>query len=158
MKNPVQTFHIHEEIQFSDLQVLKKSMIRFLETEPALVVLDLSEADLSVSETELNHVLSEIKTVAQTENCTLVIAQTDIESIRAPVWVQEIALQKKIQILQGKIELREEVLKNTDRLKEQNTQLRDQIGTKKNPLSFGLSPLVEKLWSANEIKNSRDRR
>ncbi len=154
IQEQVQIFHIHDDIEAFDLSVIRDSMLRFFTTKPQYVVLDLSQATLSISETELQKTLSEIKTVAQTECASLVIAQTDIESMRAPTLVIEQVLQNRIQNLTNRLELREEIKNHTEALKIQNQKLRRQLENRQRPEPFPLSPLVEKLWRENESKDT----
>ena len=105
MKNQIHTFLIQGEITPQDLTVLNGSVLKYLESDPAYVIIDLSQAQLSVSELELQKILREIKTFAQAKDLSLVISQSDVESMHAQQMVVEMALQKKLQFLENKIEI-----------------------------------------------------
>ena len=149
IQNEIHTFSIHDEITGIDTEVIKQSLMRFLNSDPTYVILDLSWATLELPETELEAALLEIKTYAQAKNINLVIARTDLESADAPQRVVELALEKRIQLLENKIDLRENLLKQTALLQKENQELREQ--REQEPADDGLSPiispLVDRLWN-----------
>jgi hypothetical protein len=154
IQKQIHTFQVEDEIFQPDLTVLKASLSRFFESSPTFVVLDLSQASLQLSDTELQMALLEIKTDAQSKNINLVIAQSDIESNLASQSVLEIALSKRAQILENKLELREKMKLDAVRMLEENEKMKleltEKLSQKRilNQLTPGkLSPFMEKLWS-----------
>ena len=148
MKNQIHTFQIQGEIQALDLEVLKDSVLKYLESDPLFVVVDLSQTLSLVPEIDLQKQLSEIKAFAQAKNLSLIIAQSDIESMHAHQRVVELALQKKMQILENKIELRRQMNDDAVRLRNENEHLRKSLEEQvlSNPFQHKLSPFAEKLW------------
>lgn len=156
VKSPVQTFQVQEDIFPQDLQVLKAGISRFFESNPEYVVIDLSQASLQVSDTELQAALLEIKTLAQSKRICLSIAQSDIESDYAHQMVIEMALQKRAQILENKLELREQMKADALRMIEENEKLKQELLEKRQKAKQEqksetapnkLNPFIEKLWS-----------
>ena|GEM_PF-3292780 len=140
---PVQTFQVQEDILAQDLILLRESLNQFFNSNPSFVVVDLSQASLQVSDDELQSTLIQIKTLAQSKEISLVIAQSDIESRLAHQQVLEAALLKRARILESKLELREKMKSDALRLKEENEKLREQL-----PKDDSIpNPLMEKLWS-----------
>ena len=148
MKNQIHTFLIQGEITPQDLTVLNGRVLKYLESDPAYVIIDLSQAQLSVSELELQKILREIKTFAQAKDLSLVISQSDVESMHAQQMVVEMALQKKLQFLENKIELRQQIQLDAVRLREENDALKKTIEAQPtSSFQHKLSPIAEKLWS-----------
>jgi len=140
---PVQTFQVQEDILAQDLVLLRESLNRFFDSNPSFVVVDLSQASLQVSDDELQTTLIQIKTLAQSKEISLIVAQSDIESRLAHQQVLEAALQKRARILESKLELRERMKHDALRLKEENEKLREQL-----PKDESIpNPFMEKLWS-----------
>ncbi|NDG83791.1 MAG: hypothetical protein EBX52_01990 [Proteobacteria bacterium] len=148
----IHEFKVTGDIAPGDLNVLKKSLLRFLDTLPPFTILDLSEASLQVPDFELQGVLVEIQTLAKAKGLHLVVAQTDIESRVARRSLMEMALLKQIEILKGKIALREEIHSRLETLVHENRNLQVLLDRSRslaeNTSGRGgvLSPLLEKLW------------
>ncbi|MBU6153182.1 MAG: hypothetical protein KGP28_02665 [Bdellovibrionales bacterium] len=151
MDEKVHHFKINGEISPSDLQVMKDSLCRFLESTPEFVVVDLSEITLQVPDFELQTTLTEIRTLALAKGVSLQIALSDIEAGTARKTVLQNALEKQLRILQGKLELREEMRQNMERILEANRALKSAIDEKSSALTLNrrnpFNPLFERLWS-----------
>jgi hypothetical protein len=150
MDEQVHQFKITGEVNPSDIVLLKQSLFQFFETQPAYVVLDLSEIHLQVPDFELQNTITEITTLAKSKKMNLAIAQTDIEARRVHQRLMESALVEQIELLKSKIELREEILKNIEELRAQNQSIRRSLEEKNkvtDEKSGFLSPLIERLWS-----------
>jgi hypothetical protein len=152
MDDQVHHFKVNGEIGPGDLSVLRKSLFRFLDGLPSFTILDLSEASLQIPDFEFQKILVEIQTLAKAKALNLIIAQTDIESKVAKQSLLEMALQKQVEILKGKLALREEMRTQLELLIDENNKLKGTISdrieklkgesTRKGPFA----PLVEKLW------------
>ncbi len=151
MDEQVHHFKINGEITPDDLQMFRKSLHRFLETNPEYVVIDLSEISLQVPDFELQTALTEIRTLAAAKGISLQIAMSDIEAGIAKNSVLQSALEKQIRVLQGKIELREEMKRNLEQIVEANRALQSAIEDRSVSLSLNrrnpFNPLFERLWS-----------
>ncbi len=153
IEDGVHEFKITGDVGEQDLSVLKQSIFRFFESNPTFTVLDLSEACLQVSELKLQVLLSEFKSLASSKAIFLSIAQTDIEVVKAKQVVLEAALLRQVEVLKGKLELREKMRAEAEKLLGENESLKsamnEQIERMKelNTDSSILSPLVDKLWS-----------
>jgi hypothetical protein len=163
VQDQVHTFTATEEIARTDLAVMKVGIARFLESKPSFVVLDLSPATLMVTDSEIHSVVEELKTIALSKQIDFYVAHTDIESIRAHRNVLEIALTQKVKTLQNKVEIREKMKLEAEKLLSENDDLKNAVATqmarlqalkeksKNDPaaqsLIAKLSPMLEKLWS-----------
>jgi hypothetical protein len=123
-KNRVQTFLIQGEILRSDLEVLRQSLLTFLESKPPFLVIDLSQSSSMVPEADLQNCMQDIRTVAQAQNTELKIAHSDFESMRAAHQVIENGLNKTINVLESKIELRRDIQNQLSQLKTENDRIR----------------------------------
>ncbi len=154
MDGQIHHFRVTGEIGPSDLGVLRKSLLRFLESAPEFTILDLSESIPQVPEFEVQSFLGEMKAQARARALHLVAAQTDIESKLARSSLIESALEKRLSILKEKIALREEMRDRIESLAEENRKLRDEVAGHLQSLKNGPStagpfhPILEKLWSA----------
>ena len=153
MDEQVHHFKVTGEISPSDLGVLRKSFFQFLESNPEFLVLDLSEVTLQVPDFELQTVLTEIKTLASSKALHLQIAQSDIEARVATQSVLEDALSRQVDALKAKIELREEMKRNLEKIIDSNRALKEAISERSSQLQTGSSqknpfhPLIDRLWS-----------
>jgi anti-anti-sigma regulatory factor len=145
MKNHIQVFGVEGEIQHHDAEVLRSALFTFLESQPPFVILDLSQATLMVPDSEIQKILTEVRTLAQSRNIQLSIAQTDLESLRAPKQVLESALEQRAKILEAKLELRQSIQDQTAKLKTENETLRSQL---KRPSPLSPFSVFEKLWNS----------
>ena len=173
VQDQVHTFTVTEELVRTDLATLKAGISRFLESKPSFVVLDFSQATLMIPDTDLQLVIQELKTIALSRQIDFYVAYTDIESIRAHRAVVELALTKKVKILQNKVEIREKMQAEAEKLLSENQRLKltvteqmerlkilnektknrsESISSETNfpeteSLIQKLSPILEKLWS-----------
>jgi hypothetical protein len=151
----VHEFKVTGDIGPGDLNVLRKSLLRFLDSLPPFTILDLSEASLQVPDFDVQGVLVEIQTLAKAKALNLVTAQTDIESRAARRSLMETALQRQIDILNGKIALRKEIHSRLESLVDENRKLRDQLDRtrsefeRQNGRPGRLSPIIDKLWGGS---------
>jgi CRISPR/Cas system-associated protein Csx1 len=151
MDEQVHHFKITGEITPEDLQILKGSFHRFLDSNPEFVVVDLSEITLQVPDFDLQTALTEIRTLASAKGISIQIAMSDIEAGIAKDSVLQSALERQIRVLQGKIELREEMKRNLEQIIDANRQLKSAIEEKNPSLTLNrrnpFNPLFERLWS-----------
>lgn len=151
MDEQVHHFKINGEIHASDLEILKQSLHRFLESKPEFVVIDLSETTLMIPDFEFQSVLTEIRTLGSSLGLSLQIATSDIEAGIAKNAVLRNALEKQLRVLQGKLELREEMKRNLEEIIEANRKLKNAIEDRKSESSLNrrnpFNPLFERLWS-----------
>ena len=154
LDDQVHLFSVEGSLNSQDCTVLKSSLFRFFETKPSYTVLDLSRAQVEISETELQKTLGELGTFAHSRNLNLSFALTSTESIRAKQAVLEIALRKQIEILNGKLELREKMRKEAEILLSENQKLKGSVDdhvqrlkSLKAATPSKLSPFIDKLWS-----------
>ncbi len=151
MDEQVHHFKINGEIHPADLEILKQSLQRFLESKPEYVVIDLSEITLMIPDFELQSVLTEIRTLGSSLGISLQIATSDIEAGAARNSVLRNALEKQLRVLQGKLELREEMRRNLEEIVEANRALKNAIEDRKSATTLNrrnpFNPLFERLWS-----------
>ncbi|NDG86132.1 MAG: hypothetical protein EBX52_13970 [Proteobacteria bacterium] len=151
MDEQVHHFKINGEISPEDLQILRGSLHRFLESNPEYLVIDLSEITLQVPDFELQGILTELRTLASARGVSFQVAMTDIEAGVARTAVLQSALEKQIRILEAKIELREEMSRNLEQIIDANRSLKTAIEEKKSELTLNrrnpFNPLFERLWS-----------
>jgi hypothetical protein len=145
MKNHIQMFAVQGEITAQDAKVLRTSLFDLLESNPPFIVIDLSQATAMIPDSEVQTLLAEVRTLASAKNLSLSIAQTDFESLRAPKQVVESALAKKARILEGKIELREQIRAQITQLTEENQSLKQKL---KLPSALSPFSFLEKIWSS----------
>jgi|GEM_PF-5490556 len=147
----VHHFKLTGEIQSEDLALFRASMMRFLDTQPEFVVLDLSEITLQVPDIELQGVLTEIRTLASAKALHLQVALTDIEAATATDSLLQSALERQIHSLRAKIEIREEMRRNLEKIIEANSALKSAIDERTQGIeqngSNRLNPLIDRLWS-----------
>ena len=151
MDHQVHHFKVTGEVAPSDLKILKESLFAFFKSNPSFVVLDLSEISLQVPDFELQSAITEIITLGKSKQMNLAVAQTDIEARLAKQTILEGSLLQKIDILQSKIELREQIRKNMEELKQQNLAIKASLEekamqSKSAGRSGMLTPLLERLW------------
>ena len=154
LDDQVHTFKVEEQLDQRDCAVLKDSLFRFFETRPSYTILDLSEARVEISEKDLQLLLSEVHTFATSRDLNLTLALTLPEAARAKQSVMETALQKQVEILQAKLELREKMSVEAEKLLAENANLKtsvtdhiEQLKELKIGSNSLLSPILEKLWS-----------
>ncbi len=153
LENQVNFFRISDRIEAMDLAVIRDGLFRFFKSNPTFTVLDLSGATIDVESKDLERVLTEIQVCAQAQNLHFLLARNALESINASQTVMELALEKQVEILQAKLELRESMRKQAEKLIEENAQLKASVTSELekmralSPESSRLSPILEKLWS-----------
>ncbi len=154
LEDQVHTFKIQESLEARDAVVLKDSLFRFFETRPSYTILDLSHAQINIPDKDFQQLLSEIHTFATARDLNLTLALNTAEASRAKQAVLETALQKQVEILQAKLELREKMRAEAESLLAENANLKtsvsthiEQLKTLKSGTHPLLSPLIEKLWS-----------
>jgi hypothetical protein len=153
IEDQVHQFKVTGEINDLDLQVLRRSLYLFLESNPTFTVLDLSDAILHVTDLEIQNLLTEIRTLASSKALHIAIAQTDIEVLHAKNSVLEAALQKQLEALQNKLELREKMRAQAESLLRENRELKERVEEQSRKLNDSrahsglISPLVDRLWS-----------
>ena len=153
LEDQVHVFEITEDLGTQDLKILKDSLFRFFESHPVFTILNISPAQLIASHAEIETTLSEIQNFASARGLHLVIARTADEAVKSKQLVLERALQKQVEVLQAKLELREKMRVQAEQLVAENGRLKDtmdeQVKKLKTLQDVGgpLSPLLEKLWS-----------
>ncbi len=155
MDGQIHHFRVTGEIGPEEVGVLRRSILRFLDSTPRFTILDLSESILHVPDFEIQSLLSEIRHQAHARALHLVVAQTDIESGLARQSLLESALEKRFSILKEKIVLREDMKNRIESLREENRKLRSEVAERLENLKTAPSttgpfhPLLEKLWSGS---------
>ena len=153
VEDQVHTFDATDELNEHDLRVLKESLFRFFESQPAYTILNLSQASITIPVAELERTLSEINTFATARGLNFMITRTLEEAQKSTQMVLEMALQKQVEILQGKLELREKMRTEAEFLVSENLKLKNAVEEQIQKLKElqknegPLSPLLEKLWS-----------
>jgi hypothetical protein len=153
LEDQVHVFEINEDLGTQDLKILKDSLFRFFESSPVFTILNISPAKITAPHAEVESALSEIQTFASARGLHLVIARTADEAVRSKQAVLERALQKQVEVLQAKLELREKMREQAELLVAENGRLKNTMNEQVKKLktlqdtSGPLSPLLEKLWS-----------
>jgi hypothetical protein len=152
----IHRFTILGDFNSSDRDVLKKSFMNYFSRLQAkdllqsLVIVDFSECSLKINENKLQECILDIKNQAVSVGLTIVIAQSDIESIHAENLVIEKALQSRIQLLENKLELIDSVKNKIRFFQEENANLKEIISApsrKSREQKAGKIGIFEKLWS-----------
>ena len=153
---PIHRFTILEEFSSRDREVLKKSLQIFfdkigIERIPSIIlVLDFSDCILKMHENRFQDFVAEIKNHASAQGATIIIAQSDIESIHAENKALEQALQSRINILENKLNLIETVKKRIDEYQNENIVLKEQLKDaikREAENKKGARGIFDKLWS-----------
>jgi hypothetical protein len=153
LDDQVHTFGVTETLNGQDLLILKDSLFRFFDSHPAFTIIDLSLANLSVPTAELDQILVEINNFAQARGLNLVIARTEVQAVSGKEKVLERALQKHLELLQAKVEIREKMRGQAALLVAENAELKESMNLQFEKLKAlrndqnPLSPLLEKLWN-----------
>ena len=153
MKDHVHAFELVGDLGAQDLVILKESLFRFFQSEPKYTVLDFSNANLKILQTEFDYALSEIHTYAQARGLHLVIARTEAESGSSKKLVLENALIKKIEVAQARLQIRQKIQEQTELLVIENAYLKSsmKVETQTQEINYSthhrLSPILEKIWS-----------
>ena len=153
LENQVNVFRVNGRLESTDLAVIRDSLFRFFESNPSYTVLDLSETIIDPTLNGLNTVLIEIQSCAQAQNLHFILARTQEEANLANQSVLELALQQQVAILQAKLELRQNMREQAEKLMEENAKLQASVASEMlrlkslAPESTRLSPILEKLWS-----------
>jgi hypothetical protein len=153
VEDQVHTFEVTEAINEQDLSVLQQSLFRFFESAPSYTILNLSQAKIAVAHADFERALSEISTFATGHGLNFMIARTADEAFQSKQTVMEMALHKQVEILQGKLELREKMRTEAEFLVSENLKLKSAMDEQIQRLKelqrtdSPLNPLLEKLWS-----------
>lgn len=153
LDDQVHTFGVTETLNGQDLVILRDSLFRFFDSHPAYTILDLSHANISVPPRELEQILVEINNFAQARGLNLIIARTELDAASGKKKVLELALQKHLELLQAKVEIREKMRNQALRLVAENAELKESMNLQLKKLKAlkndqnPLSPLLEKLWN-----------
>lgn len=145
MKNHIEVLSVQGEITAQDAKVLRFSLFNLLEANPPYLIVDISQATTMIPDSELQTLLSEVRTLASAKNLSLSIAQTDFESLRAPKQVVEAALEKRARILESKLELREDIRKQITQLTKENQNLKEKL---RKPSLLSPFSFFEKIWNS----------
>ena len=154
MEEQVHQFRIQGSIAESDLTVLRESLFRFFDSNPAYTIVDLSGAEMQIPHARLHTLILEIKSLACSKNLNLVVSETASEARVARQSVLELALKRQVESLQAKLELREKIRKDAEILLAENAKLKETVAgemekleTLKQGSNTLFSPILEKLWS-----------
>jgi hypothetical protein len=154
IEDQVHFFQAVGEIALQDLVVLKKSLFHFFESNPTYTVLDFSSSHLSAPKEKFKKLLIEIKSLSESKNLYLIVAEDLPQSRNAKNTVLGLAINHKIEALQAKLELREKIKADAEKLLNENLSLKKALQDQNEKLKEVkiqsrelLSPLFEKLWS-----------
>jgi hypothetical protein len=115
-----------------------------------ILILDFSDCTLKIHENRFQDFISEIRTQSVAEGATVIIAQSDIESIHAENQAIENFLNNRIQVLESKLNLIETVKKRIETYQAENSILKDQLKEAMKAAAENKSVargIFEKLWS-----------
>jgi len=152
----IHRFTVLEDFGSGDREVLKKSLMLFLKklepnkTRSHVLVVDFSECMLRINENRFQEFISEIRTQAIALGVSIVIAQSDIESIHAESKAVEQALQNKLNLLENKLNLIETVKNKIELFRTENETLKAQLKEARQreaEKKKGARGIFEKLWS-----------
>jgi hypothetical protein len=136
--------------------LLKESLFRFFASHPAYTILNLSHAELKVPHEDFEKTLLEIQSDAGARGLHLVIARTAEEGAHSKQLVLKRALQKQVEVLQAKLDLREKIKSQAEQLLTENAKLKENVNRQVKELKTlhqntnPLNPLFEKLWSEKD--------
>ncbi len=123
-QNPIHHFNLTGELNASDLTVLRDSLYRLYESNPAYVVIDVSRLETGLLNPQLESVLKEIQCLATAKNQDFYVAQTALEASSAFSRVLEQALDKRARIAQGKQEVLKQMKEVAAELTKENIKLK----------------------------------
>jgi hypothetical protein len=152
LEDQVHTFNVTERLNVEDAVLLKESLFRFFESHPPYTILDLSHAVITAPLAEFEVQLNEVIHFAAANGLNLIVARTAEESASSKQSVLELALQKQLEVLQAKLELREKIRAQAEVLVAENADLKVSMNEQLLKLKIlqrsegPLNPLLEKLW------------
>lgn len=152
-RNGINEFRIRDLTSNEDLETLRSSLFRFYETSPMFTVLDLTANEPGNTLSGLNGLIEETKSLASSKGLHFQCARnpSELEDIRRKL--VESALEEQMNVLQARLDLREKMRMDAERLIEENRNLRltvedelkriDRLGE----TSPWFGSFVKKLWS-----------
>lgn len=148
--NAVHRFDVLGDVNSNDLEVIEKSLTRFLlDLEPSdahfnAMIIDFSDCTLKAPEPVLQECTENLKGLALSSKVFLTVSQTDIESLHAQNKIIETALNHRIQELETRLLMMESVKNQIRVLEYDNKNIREQL----NSRSIGnrSTGIFDKLW------------
>jgi hypothetical protein len=152
-RNGIHEFRIQGPTSNADLETLRSSLYRFFETSPLFTVLDLSGLEPDESPVDLKRLIEEAKSLASSKGLHFKCAwnASELDEIRKRL--VESALEEQVNVLQARLELREKMRMDTERLMEENRNLRRTVEEELKRIdhlgetSPWFGTLAKRLWS-----------
>lgn len=152
-ENPVNHFKAIGDVTLQDLRVIRAALFRFFESSPKFVVLDFSTAKKlnEIQSTELNQVLSEIKSFANASKVNFDVVYSIEESFEVSTNILEKALEEMASVLQSKNSVKEELKFKVKALLKENEALKEKLEAIPTMEDTGsLTSLLDRFWSASK--------
>jgi hypothetical protein len=152
-RNGINEFRIRDLTSTEDLETLRSSLFKFYETAPVFTILDLTANDTGASPSGLTGLIEETKSLASSKGLHFKCARnpSELDDLRRKL--VETALEEQMNMLEARLELREKMRMDAERLLEENRNLRmtveqelkriDRLGE----TSPWFGSFAKKLWS-----------
>ena len=152
-RNGINEFSIQGPTSVDDLGTLRSSLFRFFETAPLFTVLDLSGMESSGLLPELSGLIEEAKSLASSKGLHFKCSTnaSELEELRRKL--VESALEEQVNVLQSRLDLREKMRLDAERLIEENRNLRQTVEDELKRIdrlgetSPWFGSFAKKLWS-----------
>ncbi len=152
-RNGINEFKIQGPTSAEDLETLRSSLFRFFETTPVFTVLDLGGIETDGNLQALDGLIEEAKSLASSKGIHFKCARnaSELEELRRKL--VESALEEQVHVLQSRLELREKMRLDAERLLEENRNLRQTVEDELKRIdhmgetSPWFGSFAKKLWS-----------
>jgi hypothetical protein len=152
IRDGIHEFKVEGPVESGDEDTLSRSLHRFFESSPEFTVLDCSSLD-EAGKARIKTVVETAAILASSRGFHFISAMNPEENERAGKKILELALERKIKSLEAKIEIREKMRIEAEKLLEENLKLRSSMKDELKKLD-GLSrtnpwvgSLARKLWT-----------
>jgi hypothetical protein len=152
-RNGINEFRIQGPTSQEDLETLRSSLFRFFETSPLFTVLDLSGIETDGALPALDGLIEEAKSLASSKGLHFQYARNASELDELRKKLIESALEEQVNLLQSRIDLREKMRLDAERLIEENRNLRQTVEDELKRIdhlgetSPWFGSFAKKLWS-----------
>ncbi len=152
-RNGINEFRIQGPTSTEDLETLRSSLFRFFENSPLFTVLDLSGIETDGVLPALSGLIEEAKSLASSKGLHFQCARNESELDHLRKKLIESALEEQVNLLQSRIDLREKMRLDAERLIEENRNLRQTVEEELKRIdhlgetSPWFGSFAKKLWS-----------
>ncbi len=152
-RNGINEFRIQGPTSVEDLETLRSSLFKFFETAPLFTVLDLGGMETAAPIPSLEGLIEEAKSLASSKGLHFKCARnaSELEELRRKL--VESALEEQVNVLQSRLDLREKMRMDAERLIEENRNLRQTVEDELKRIdhlgetSPWFGSFAKKLWS-----------